>query len=64
MSKQKQTPAAARQQPGPGLSTSAAAFDALRKEIAQSNEQAHQKARKLRAAREREQMLTRRDRDF
>ena len=42
------------QEPGPGRSTAAAAFDALRKEIAQRNEQAHQKAREVRAARERE----------
>ena len=32
------------QEPGPGRSTAAAAFDELRKEIAQRNEQAHQKA--------------------
>ena len=37
------------QEPGPGRSTAAAAFGELRKEIAQRNEQAHQKARKLRA---------------
>jgi hypothetical protein len=48
------------QEPGPGRSTSAAAFDDLRKEIAQRNEQASQKARKLRAARDREQGLARR----
>jgi hypothetical protein len=48
------------QEPGPGRSTSAAAFDDLRKEIAQRNEQASQKARKLRAARDREQVLARR----
>jgi hypothetical protein len=36
------------QEPGPGRSTAAAAFDELRKEIARRNEQAHQKARKLR----------------
>jgi len=50
------------QEPGPGRSTAAAAFDALRKEIAQRNEQAHQKAREVRAAREREQALPRRHR--
>jgi hypothetical protein len=50
-------------EPGPGRSTAAAAFDNVRKEIAQRNEQAHQKARKLRTAREREQVLARRQRD-
>ncbi|MGA9856894.1 MAG: hypothetical protein WBQ18_03475 [Solirubrobacteraceae bacterium] len=48
-------------EPGPGRSTAGAAFDDLRKEIAKSNEQASQKARKLRAARERQQVLTRRE---
>ena len=52
------------QEPGPGRSTAAAAFDEVRKEIAQRNEQAHQKARKLRAERDREQVLARRKRDF
>lgn len=52
------------QEPGPGRSTAAAAFDELRKEIAQRNERAHQAARKLRTVREREQILARRRRDF
>jgi hypothetical protein len=52
------------QEPGPGLSTAAAAFDELRREIARRNEQAHGKARKLRAAREREQVLARRQREL
>lgn len=52
------------QEPGPGRSTAEAAFDELRKEIAQRNEQAHQRARKLRVEREREQALTRRGRDL
>ena len=52
------------QEPGPGRSTAAAAFDEVRKEIAQRNEQAHQRARKLRAERDREQVLARRKRDF
>ncbi len=52
------------QEPGPGRSTAAAAFDELRKEIAQRNEQAHQKARKLRDEREREQLLARRGHDI
>jgi hypothetical protein len=51
------------QQPGPGRSTAAAAFDDHRKEIAQRNERAHQRARKLRAERERQQILARRRRD-
>jgi hypothetical protein len=47
------------EQPGPGRSTAAAAFDERCKEIAQRNQQAHQRARKLRTAREREQILAR-----
>ena len=50
------------QEPGPGRSTAGTAFDDLRKEIAQRNEQAHQKARKLRNERDREQILRRRHR--
>jgi hypothetical protein len=48
------------QEPGPGRSTSSVAFDDLRKEIAQKNDKASQKARKLRAARDRQQVLARR----
>jgi hypothetical protein len=48
------------QEPGPGRSTAAVAFDDLRQEIAQRNDQASQKARKLRAERDREQVLARR----
>ena len=51
------------QPPGPGRSTAAAAFDDHRREIAQRNERAHQWARKLRDARERQQILERRQRD-
>jgi len=51
------------QPPAPGRSTAAAAFDEHRKEIAQRNEQAHQRARKLRTERERQQILARRQRD-
>lgn len=51
------------QQPGPGRSTAAVAFDEHRKEIAQRNERAHQRARKLRTERERQQILARRQRD-
>jgi hypothetical protein len=52
------------QEPGPGRSTATAAFDELRKEIARRNDHAHQKARKLRTEREREQVLARRQRDL
>lgn len=51
------------QEPGPGRSTSRAAFDDLRKEIAQRNEAAHKVARKLRTAREQADLLRRRQRD-
>jgi hypothetical protein len=63
MPKQNQEPGQARQAPGPGRSTSDRAFDELRREIAQRNEMAHREARKLRAAREREQLLRSRKRD-
>jgi hypothetical protein len=43
-------------QPGPGRSTSDAAFTELKKEIAQRNEHAQKEARKLRAAREQEKV--------
>ncbi len=64
MAKQNQKPAPVREHPGPGRSTSEAAFNDLRKEIAQRNERAHQEARKLRSARERKELLQRRERDF
>ena len=51
-------------EPGPGRSTSDAAFIALKKEIAQRNEQAQKEARKLRTAREREQIRKRREEDL
>ncbi len=51
------------QEPGPGRSTSQAAFNELRKEIAQRNERAHQVARKLRAANDRARALRRRQDD-
>jgi hypothetical protein len=63
MPKQNQEPGPRRQEPGPGRSTSQAAFNDLRKEIAQRNERNHQEARKLRAARERKQVLRRRELD-
>jgi hypothetical protein len=64
MAKRNQKPDPVRQEPGPGRSTSDAAFNELRKAIAQRNELAHQEARKRRTAREREQLLRRRERDF
>ncbi|MFZ0378649.1 MAG: hypothetical protein WCD11_05950 [Solirubrobacteraceae bacterium] len=64
MPKQNQKPDRAREEPGPGKSTSEAAFNDVRREIAQRNEQASQEARKRRAAREQQLMLQRRQRDF
>ena len=63
MSKQKQEAGPRPQEPGPGRSTSEAAFNALRKEIAQRNERVHQAARKVRAAHELEEVRRRRERD-
>lgn len=51
-------------EPGPGRSTSDAAFIARKKEIAQRNEQAQKEARKLRAAREEAQVRRRRQEDL
>ena len=51
-------------QPGPGRSTSDAAFAALKKEIAERNEHAQKEARKLRTAREQEQVRRRRQDDL
>jgi hypothetical protein len=51
-------------EPGPGRSTSDAAFLALTKEIAERNEHAQKEARKLRAARELEQRRKRREQDL
>jgi hypothetical protein len=48
------------QEPGPGRSTSGAAFSDLTKAIAERNERAHKEARKLRSVREREQALRQR----
>jgi len=50
-------------QPGPGRSTSDAAFTELKKEIARRNEHAQKEARKLRAARDQEQVRRRRQED-
>ena len=51
-------------EPGPGRSTSEAAFNLIRKEVSDLNERAHKEARKLRDAREREQILRRRKHDL
>jgi hypothetical protein len=51
-------------QPGPGRSTSEQAFNELRRDIAQRNERAHQEARRIRAARERQQVIMRRGNDY
>jgi hypothetical protein len=64
MPKQNQKPDRAREEPGPGKSTSEAAFNDVRRQIAERNEQASQEARKRRAAREQQLMLQRRQRDF
>ena len=50
-------------QPGPGRSTSEAAFAELKKEIAQRNEQAHKKARKRRLTTEQDRARRRRQND-
>ena len=64
MPTQKQQPAPVRQAPGPGLSTADAAFDDLRKDIAQRNERVHVEARESRARRDREYLRIRRERDL
>ena len=51
-------------EPGPGRSTADAAFIAHKKEIAKRNELAQKEARKLRAAREHEEVLRRRREDL
>jgi hypothetical protein len=52
------------QEPGPGRSTAEAAFNEIRKAVAQRNEQAHKDAKKLRHEREREQVFLRRQQDL
>lgn len=64
MPKKNQKAAPEPQTPGPGRSTANAAFDELRKEIAERNDSTHHEARKLRDAREREELLRKRQRDF
>jgi hypothetical protein len=51
-------------EPGPGRSTSDRAFNELTKDIALRNEHAHREARKLRAERERKQIIRRREQDL
>jgi hypothetical protein len=46
--------------PGPGRSTADEAFSDVKKQVARRNEEAHKAARKLRAAREKEQLERRR----
>jgi hypothetical protein len=51
------------QQPGPGRSTSKAAFEALTKQIAERNEQAHKAAKKLREEQDGKKIAEKRRRD-
>jgi uncharacterized protein (DUF3084 family) len=51
-------------EPGPGRSTSDAAFNDLKREIAARNERMQKEARKLRTVREQEQARERRQRDL
>ncbi|MDQ6774929.1 MAG: hypothetical protein M3071_01630 [Actinomycetota bacterium] len=51
-------------EPGPGRSTADAAFNEIKKAVAQRNEQAHKDAKKLRHERDRKQILLRRQRDL
>jgi hypothetical protein len=50
-------------EPGPGRSTADAAFNDVKKAIAERNDAAQKEARKLRVAREAEQAAARRARD-
>jgi hypothetical protein len=49
--------------PGPGRSTADAALSEVKKQVARRNEEAHKAARKVRAAREKEQLDRRRKLD-
>ncbi|HWF49422.1 MAG TPA: hypothetical protein VG294_02165 [Solirubrobacteraceae bacterium] len=51
-------------EPGPGRSTAEAAFNEIKRDIAQRNEQAHKNALKLRLERDRKQALLRRQQDL
>ena len=52
------------QQPGPGRSTSKAAFDEVTKQIAARNEQAHKAAKKLREKKDSKTLAEKRRRDL
>jgi len=49
--------------PGPGRSTSQAALNEVKREVARRNEEAHKAARKLRAEREKRKLAQRREWD-
>ena len=49
--------------PGPGRSTSEAALNEVKREVARRNEEASRAARKLRAEREKQQLARRREWD-
>jgi hypothetical protein len=51
-------------EPGPGRFTAETAFGALTRDIAKRNDATHVAARKVRSAREHEQVLARRRRDL
>jgi hypothetical protein len=51
-------------EPGPGRTTADAAFAEVTREIAKHNERFQEKARKVRTAREQEQIRQRRQRDL
>lgn len=55
---------AASNSPGPGRSTSEAALNEVKREVARRNEEASKAARKLRVAREKQQLAQRRERDW
>lgn len=52
------------QTPGPGRSTSKAAFDEVTKQIAARNEQAHKAAKKLREKKDSKTLAEKRKRDL
>jgi hypothetical protein len=58
------TPASDKLHPGPGKSTSKAAFDELTKGIAERNEQAHKAAKKLRQKEDGKKIAAKRKRDL
>ncbi|MHB8691235.1 MAG: hypothetical protein ACYDHH_08310 [Solirubrobacteraceae bacterium] len=64
MSKQNPKPPPVLEQPGPGRATSEIAFNELRREVARTNEAAHQVWRKRRAEKDREKLAARRAQDL